>query len=375
MRKLTSEEFIEKLQSIHGTEYTPLENYKGAHIKIKVRHEKCGQVYETTPDNLYSGGCIECGYEKMKTKQRKTHEQFNSEIQEYGKWEYILLDKYVNNTTKIKLKHLECGHEYKVAPRDFLSGRRCPNCKNKRISESVTKTHKHFLERLGDSLGNEYELLSKYKNGRTKIKLIHKTCGTIFESLPGHILEGKRCPVCWVENHGVNLRKTHEQFLEEMGEHWLEEYEPLNEYVTQSTKMKVLHKKCNTTFEVVPDSLIRGSGCPRCKASRGEKKISNWLRENNIQYIPQYKFDDCVYRDVLRFDFAIIKNGKVSLLIEYQGIQHYEPVDIFGGEDGLKYTQERDRVKREYVSDNNIPLLEISYLDNVEEVLAKSIPR
>lgn len=375
MRKLTNEDFIKRVHSIHGTEYTPLEPYKGARTKIKVRHEKCGLIYETTPDNLYRAGCIECGYIAMKSKQRKTHEYFNSEIQEKGEGNYVLLGRYKNNTTKVKIKHLKCGYEYTVTPRDFLSGRRCPNCKNKRIAKSNTKSHDHFIGRLGDSLGDDYELLSKYVNGRTKIKLRHNKCGLVFESLPGHILEGKRCPECWKEENGLRFSKTHEQFIYEMGEEWLEEYEPLSEYEKQTVKMKILHKPCGTEFDVVPDSLIRGSGCPSCRASRGEKEIASWLKRRKIRFIPQFKFDDCVYVDRLRFDFAIMKGDTVIMLIEYQGIQHYEPVDFFGGEEYLKYCQERDKIKREYALKNKIPLLEISYLEDVKEVLAKSIPR
>lgn len=32
--------------------------------------------------------------------------------------------------------------------------------------------------------------------------------------------------------------------------------------------------------------------------------------------------------------------------IEYQGIQHQRPVDIFGGEEGFKYRQELDKKKK-----------------------------
>lgn len=68
MRKLTNVEFLDKLNSIHGDEYTPLEEYRGARVKIKIRHNICGKTLYTTPDNLYNGGCIFCGYEKAKMK-------------------------------------------------------------------------------------------------------------------------------------------------------------------------------------------------------------------------------------------------------------------------------------------------------------------
>ena len=70
----------------------------------------------------------------------------------------------------------------------------------------------------------------------------------------------------------------------------------------------------------------------------------------------------------MSYDFYLEKQ---NLLIEFQGIQHYEPVEIFGGEKQFKIQQEHDKRKREYAINNNIKLLEIPYwdFDNVEEIL------
>lgn len=42
--------------------------------------------------------------------------------------EYTVLEEYKNTDTPIKMKHNKCGYIYKVAPHNFLSGQRCPNC-------------------------------------------------------------------------------------------------------------------------------------------------------------------------------------------------------------------------------------------------------
>ena len=72
MRKLTNDEFLEKLKQKHGNDYTPLEEYKGATTKIKVKHEECGRILTMSPDGLYNGGCIHCGYVKTANSTRKT---------------------------------------------------------------------------------------------------------------------------------------------------------------------------------------------------------------------------------------------------------------------------------------------------------------
>ena len=66
----------------------------------------------------------------------------------------------------------------------------------------------------------------------------------------------------------------------------------------------------------------------------------------------------------MRFDIAILKNEKLVGLIEYQGIQHYGNIYNLTEAD-WKYTLERDKLKKEYCKNNNIPLEEIRYSDNI----------
>ena len=43
--------------------------------------------------------------------------------------------------------------------------------------------------------------------------------------------------------------------------------------------------------------------------------------------------------------------------IEYQGIQHYHPIEFFGGEEALSQRQELDRVKKELCEENEVRLI------------------
>jgi hypothetical protein len=55
--------------------------------------------------------------------------------------------------------------------------------------------------------------------------------------------------------------------------------------------------------------------------------------------------------------------------IEYDGRQHFEPIDFFGGNDGLKYIQINDAIKNKYCEDNGIKLIRIRYDENAYEIL------
>ena len=74
------------------------------------------------------------------------------------------------------------------------------------------------------------------------------------------------------------------------------------------------------------------------RASRGEIKIEEILRENEIPFKMEYIFPDLKSTGgrPLRFDFAIFDDdGNIDFLIEYQGKQHYEPSSKFGGKKGF----------------------------------------
>jgi hypothetical protein len=57
--------------------------------------------------------------------------------------------------------------------------------------------------------------------------------------------------------------------------------------------------------------------------------------------------------DGQRFDIWLPEH---SIAIEYNGKQHYQPVNFFGGEEGLKKTKERDALKKQKCIDNSTHL-------------------
>lgn len=102
-------------------------------------------------------------------------------------------------------------------------------------------------------------------------------------------------------------------------------------------------------------------------SSRGEIKIHEILTNAGLNFIEEYSFPDLlsVNNHPLRFDFCVLDDtGDIDFLIEYQGIQHYEPKSKFGGITGLRKQQLNDMKKREYCRNHNIVLIVIPYWDN-----------
>ena len=103
-----------------------------------------------------------------------------------------------------------------------------------------------------------------------------------------------------------------------------------------------------------------------CLSSKGEEEIAQILKNNDIQFITQYKFSDFIseYNNIpYRFDFAIFENQKLLYLIEFDGEYHFrfEPSSKWNTQEAFLHRQELDKKKNEYCKKHNIPLIRIPY--------------
>ena len=297
---------------------------------------------------------------------KKTHEEFVAEVKVLVGDEYEVIGEYKNNHSKIEMKHSKCNYTYEVRPGSFLRGSRCPSCFGNTKKDTET-----FKKEVFELEGDEYEVIGKYKNSYTKLKMKHTKCNHTYEVNPNSFLIGDRCPSC-----SGNTKKDTETFKKEVFELVGDEFEVVGEYKDAKTKLKMKHTKCNHTYEVNPNNFLRGSRCPKCRESKGEVSVSTILEKLHVNHIAQAKFGSCKYRRPLPFDFAVYSASNELLgLIEYDGEQHFRAVDAFGGEKALKSTQRRDAIKTQYCADNGIPLLRIPYteFDNIEAIVTNWI--
>lgn len=185
--KKTTELYKREIFNLVGDEYAVTGEYNSAKKKIKMLHKLCNYEWEITPDNFLRGNrCPNCnGGTKY------SHEVFKDKVYGIAGNEYDILSMYVNNKSKVKMKHIICGHNYEVTPRDFLGGNRCPKCfGNKK------KTTEEFKDDVYNLVFNEYLVYGEYVNAHTLINMKHNICGTEFNTKPNNFLSGKRCPQC-----------------------------------------------------------------------------------------------------------------------------------------------------------------------------------
>ena len=97
-------------------------------------------------------------------------------------------------------------------------------------------------------------------------------------------------------------------------------------------------------------------------ASRAEIKIREILEEAGLNFKMEYIFPDLKTHNgrPLRFDFVIFDDdNNIDFLIEYQGKQHYEASNKFGGKRGLYQQQYNDNQKRRFCALHDLHLIEI----------------
>lgn len=291
---------------------------------------------------------------------RKTHNQFIKEIKEKFGDEYTVLSQYEKASKKVNVRHNKCNKEYYVRASAFLSGARCTYC-----FKPVKKSTEQFKKEVSNIVGDEYSVIGEYKNNKEKVKMLHNNCGNEYEVTPGHFLStGRRCPYC---KGGSPQSKN--VFAEKFNKVSKNNFELISEYTKSKENINVRHVKCGYEYSVRADNFLSGKGCPKCKESYGEKRISDILKNNSIPFITQKRFDNCRNVKPLPFDFAIIEGDNVKLLIEYNGEQHYKPVELFGGKQEFNKRKNNDKIKFDYCVDNNIELVYISYNDNIDECM------
>lgn len=125
--------------------------------------------------------------------------------------------------------------------------------------------------------------------------------------------------------------------------------------------------QCDCGNEVIyPSRYLLSIGVKSCgcdSKSYGELEIRSKLQELNLSFKEQYTFEDCISPKgrKLRFDFVVFKEEQPFLAVEFQGKQHYEAVEYFGGQEKFLLTQEYDDIKKEYCLKKGIVLECIPY--------------
>ena len=218
----------------------------------------------------------------------------------------------------------------------------------------------NFFSLVKSNLHNKFYDYSKFSYVKSNIPsiIICPKHGE-FKQTPNTHLSGSGCMECGYEKNGVRLNS--EDFFNKCKEIHNNKYKyDENSYTTTMDNITIFCEKHGRFDQRASAHLYAGCGCPRCRESVGESKIRAHLENNNINFEQEKSFDNCFYKGKLLFDFYL---PDYNLCVEFDGIQHFKPMEFFGGVDGYTDITKRDSIKNKFCEDNNIKLLRISYKD------------
>lgn len=342
--------FIHESKKIHLDEYD-YSKVEFINMKSKIIIIKDGIEYTQTPSKHLMGRKPD---RQFKLRTNEEFIELSRSVWGY-KYDYSLVD-YKGSHIEVLIRYKD--NIYRQKPIQHILGFKC--------ERNTVRNQDDFLKKCQERHGDKYDYsLVEYKGIDKKIKIIFN--GDIYEQKAGAHLYSDGL----VEN--VIKRKTTDEFIKESIEvHENKfDYSKVN-YINNHSKVIIICR-IHGEFRQVPTSHLKGHGCTRCVESKGEKRISDYLDTHNIEYQRQKKFKDCIgIKYQLPFDFYI---PSLRLCIEFDGIQHFQPVDYFGGIESYEKLKSNDKIKEDYCEDNFINLIRIKYdqISRINEILSKSI--
>ena len=289
---------------------------------------------------------------------KKTTEQFIEDAKKVhgDKYDY---SKVIFEHTKTKVCIICPIHgEFWQTPNKHLLGRGCPGCKNEKSRARQKMSNDDFLKKAIAKHGDKY-IYDKvvYIDSQTPVEIICPLHGSFIQRPVSH-LRGCNCPKCAIQNR-VNTHKIdrdeiitrcctiHNNFYDYSNSKWT------------NLKDKVeINCPVHGSFMQTMSDHLSGKGCPKC-SRKSQYKILSFL-ENAF---PEEKWEweySPKWLGSQRFDIFC---RRAMLAIEYNGIQHYQPIDCFGGEEAFNKGQHRDKRKVQLCKDNNCTLYIIRYDD------------
>lgn len=376
MRNKTHEEFVIEIEDKYPEKYEVLGEYTGNSSRIKIKCKKCGYVWTPLASNiLYGYGCPACK-NKAVFKGVNDLETLRPDIAQdwdYGKNTKLPSDFTYGSDKRVSWKCHKCGYKWEdsIYNRVFKNIG-CQDCEGRVLKPGVNDFKTLYSQiAKGWNYDKNKELTPEnffpFSNKRVWWKC--SKCGHEWNcKISDRVISSTNCPVCAGRVIVTGINDFESNYPEIASEWHPTKNGNCKPYLyTKKSNKKAWWKcaKCGYEWEATIKNRVNGgTGCPKCKKSKGEIKIHKHLIENNISCSLQCSFADCRDKHALPFDFAILNEyKKVIGLIEYDGEQHYKAVEKFGGQTALESNKRRDMIKTEYCRANNIPLLRIPYWD------------
>lgn len=273
-----------------------------------------------------------------------------------NKYEYNIYQDDIKTRDIINIACKKHG-EFRQKAWTHKNGGGCRKCYNESISKKIGNGIDLFIKKSKDVHGDKYNYSKvNYINNNTPVDIICSKHGIFSQTPRSHIFRKSGCVKC--------NRVTKDEIIDRSNKIHNNRYK-YNKFIYNSDNsvddFMIVECPTHGEFRQMIKSHLSGVGCPYCRESKGEKFIENIFINNGLvrglDYIRQYKFDDCRNKYPLPFDFFLPKR---NILIEYDGEQHSKIVKFFGGFEEFEKRKINDTIKNDYCSSIGIKLIRFS---------------
>ncbi|BCS83462.1 restriction endonuclease [Cotonvirus japonicus] len=329
---------------------------------------KCGHEIEMCPNSIERGrwcafcankalcGSMDC--ETCISKSFFYHEkaEYWSEDNEYTSMEVF------NKSGKKCIFDCVCGHTFEMGLNSIGKNRWCPYCANQKLCGNKfcdTCHNKSFASHpkaIFWSNKNDCNPREVFKKSGKKY-MFDCVCGHLFKIQLCSISLDKWCSYCGShtlcdkKNCDPCYKKSFASYPKSL--YWADENDcgPRDVFKGSHKKYKFVCENGHE-FESMLAFISRGVWCPKCM-NKTEQKLYKWLSKHYVGVIQQAKFNWCMKKNHLPFDFAI---EDLKILIELDGEQHFTQVQNWTSPDS---TQENDIFKTIQANKNSYTIIRL----------------
>lgn len=257
MRKLTTEEWVQKAIKTHGLKYDYTSTvYNGSANNVKIICPSCGVFEQNASHHLQGSGCPKC--------LKMTTDKFilRAAAIHNNKYDYTFSNcsSVAEKTTIVCPIHGRFTQRVSV----HLGGAGCNKCGELSSSNKQAKTSNSFIAEAKNIHKSNYDYsLTKYVNAHTKVKIIcpiHRE----FEQVPHQHLQGRGCAKCAYENNPQNNPYTTEQFIQNSKKVHGDLYDYSKTVYVNANENVIITCKIHGDFLKRAGHHIEGSGCQTC---------------------------------------------------------------------------------------------------------------
>ncbi|GAA0102459.1 hypothetical protein UT300012_31740 [Paraclostridium bifermentans] len=362
---------------------------------LKIKHLYCGKEYIVGVGNFINDKqrCNKCCGSYENSFAYHIEVELGEPLEKYWDFEKntvnpCTITKSNNQKVYIKCQEKEYHGSYEIRCAKFTNGARCNYChlsgKNFRV---------HPLDSFGQYLKdnnllhlwsdkNKIDPFKISKSNDRKVWIIcdkhdyHNDYGG-YEVQCNSFVNGSRCSYCNSKGKLIHPLDSfgYQHFDKVLSWHPDNNISPFRVANYSNKKYKFICETCNHEWSANLSNITNlNQWCPKCASSKGERRISEWLKKNNIKYENEKAFDRLIsdLGNSLRYDFYL---PDYNTLIEYDGLQHDKWIKSWISKEDFDKLQYHDRLKNEYAKNNNIKLIRIKEkdFDNIEDILDKEL--